>query len=462
MWTDVVYVIILFLCVIIGFSYRKIDDPYVKQWACTIIGLIITVLVSGRHMVHPFVMTLINAIIITKLSPRKCHLASFFFSFFYLLVILRIEEYLGLSQSPAYTNLIIMILTLKLSGLAFEVNAASSSPPNDPEGVNTEAIRNVGIVDVFHYAFSYMGLLTGPYYRYRTYWDHLHKPFSKYVDPTPLTIYKLKQTACYIVLFLVMSHLYPLKYILTEEYAQRSFLYRHIYMYPAFVVFKLRMYVGMTLAECACQMAGLGVYPARCNPIQGLGPKDYKTTEALTSAEPEKLKEEEFNYTTIHNMNIWKLETSISTRAAMKAWNGCIQYWMGVYIYKRFPYKSLRTIATLALSAIWHGWAPGYFFCICQIPLFLMSEDIFLKVYNQMKEDSLIKKALWLLLWYERSTSMAYLGMPFLLLDFHDIVTYYKLVYCSGHIIAFALYAIARCVQPHASKERTEIKDKDK
>lgn len=52
-------------------------------------------------------------------------------------------------------------------------------------------------------------------------------------------------------------------------------------MYPTFIVFRLRMYIGMGLAECGCQMAGLGAYPIKCIPIQGLGPKDYKTTEEL-------------------------------------------------------------------------------------------------------------------------------------------------------------------------------------
>lgn len=89
-------------------------------------------------------------------------------------------------------------------------------------------------------------------------------------------------------------------------------------------------------------------------------------------------------------MNVWKLEKCHSTRMAMKSWNACIQYWMGVYVYKRFPYKSLRTLATFTLSAAWHGWSAGYYICICQIPLFLMSEDIGMKFYQQSKENSLV------------------------------------------------------------------------
>lgn len=89
-------------------------------------------------------------------------------------------------------------------------------------------------------------------------------------------------------------------------------------------------------------------------------------------------------------MNVWKLEKCHSLRTAMKAWNGCVQYWFGVYVYKRFPMKNLRTIVTLALSAIWHGWAPGYFLCICQIPLFMLSDDIIIKFYHHSKENSIV------------------------------------------------------------------------
>lgn len=54
-------------------------------------------------------------------------------------------------------------------------------------------------------------LSTGPYYRYRTYWDHIYRPLSKYVDGWPLTLYKLKLTGCFIILYFIMNALYPSK-----------------------------------------------------------------------------------------------------------------------------------------------------------------------------------------------------------------------------------------------------------
>ncbi|XP_029043470.1 lysophospholipid acyltransferase 7 [Osmia bicornis bicornis] len=461
MWADVIYVATLLFSVVIGFYYRQIDDPQVKKWMGTLIGFVVARFVSGKHILHLLFSTLINAIIITKLSPKVCHVISICFSFFYLIIIFRLGEWVGLPTPPTHTNLILMIMTLKLSGLAFEVNSATNPAPGDPEGVSSEALKNVGFLDVFHYAFSYMGLLTGPYYRYRTYWDHIYRPLTKYVDGWPPTLYKLKLTGIFIILYFIMNTLYPSKYILTDEFAERTFLYKHLYMYPTFAVFRLRMYIGMTLAECACQMAGLGAYPKKCKPLQGLGPKDYKTIEAL-SATPEELKNEEFSFDTIHNMDVMKLETCQSVRTAMKAWNGCIQYWMGVYVYKRFPVKCLRTIVTLTLSAVWHGWAPGYFFCICQIPLFMLTDDIAMKFYNQSEENSLAKKAWYMLLWYEKTTCMAYLGVSFLLLGFRDTMHYYRVVYFSGHIVALLLYVTVLCLKPYVLKRTVESKDKEK
>ncbi|XP_031833000.1 membrane bound O-acyltransferase domain containing farjavit [Nomia melanderi] len=459
-WEDVLYVAILVFCVFIGDFYKRIEGVHEKQWICTLLGFILATTVSGSHVIHPIICSVINAIIITKISPKKCHLASFFFSFFYLLFLFRLGTYIGLPESPSHTNLLLMILTLKLSGLAFEVNAAASQPSDDPEGVNSDALKNVGVLDVFHYGFSYMGILTGPYYRYRTYWDHLHRPFSKYVDPKPLTYSKLKQVAAFIVLYLMMNASYPTRYVTTDAFAERSFLFRYFYMYPTFFSFKLRMYIGMSLAECACQMAGLGAYPVKANPVIGLGPRDYKAIETMTHNAPGELKDEEYNFDTVYNMNVAKLETCHLTRTAMKSWNACIQYWMGVYIYKRFPYKNLRTLATFTLSAAWHGWQAGYYFCMCQIPLFLMSEDIGVKFYNQSKEGSLARMGWRLLLWYEKTTCMAYLGVPFLLLGMEESLQYYKSIYFAGHILAIVLYVSFRFLKPYILKP-IENKAKD-
>ncbi|XP_077263680.1 membrane bound O-acyltransferase domain containing farjavit isoform X2 [Temnothorax americanus] len=390
LWNDVVYVLLLLLSVAIGPFYRKIEGPRAKQWAGTLLGFALVVCVSGPAVLHPIITVLVNAAIITNLSWKKCHLVSLYFSFFYLLVIFRLGDYFGLSSPPTHTNLVVMILTLKLPGLAFEINSAATAPADDAQGANSDALKKVNFMDIIHYSFGYMGVLTGPYYRYRTYWDSLHRPFSSYVDPWPLTYYKLKQIAAFIVLFLAINHFFSSDYTQTVAFEEHCFLYRFFYMYPTFAGFRLRMFIGMALAECVCQMSGLGAYPTYCQPTPGLGPRNYKTIEKL-SLDHEKAKKEEQDFETVHNMNVWEVELTPFVRHTMKMWNTCIQYWMAVCIYKRFPHKGLRTIATLTLSALWHGYAAGYYFCICQVPFYLPLEDICVKFYNQCEENGLYK-----------------------------------------------------------------------
>lgn len=36
----------------------------------------------------------------------------------------------------------------------------------------------------------------------------------------------------------------------------------------------MRIYIGLTLAECACVVGGLGVYPAFTKPKAGEGPRE--------------------------------------------------------------------------------------------------------------------------------------------------------------------------------------------
>ncbi|XP_043491175.1 lysophospholipid acyltransferase 7 [Polistes fuscatus] len=453
---DVIYVSLLLSCVAFGVVYRKFKNPHERQWISTSFGLILIILVSGTHVMHPLICLLINAVIVTRLSWKICHLASLFFSFFYLLIIFRLGHLVGMPVPPAHTNLVQMILTLKLSGLAFEINSAAAMKlPDDPQGVNSMALKKISFMDVFHYGLSYMGVLTGPYYRYRTYWDSLHRPFSNYIDPWPLTLYKLKQAAALSILFLIMNYTFPTEYTVSEEYANRSLLYRWLYTYPVFATFRLRLFSGIILSECACQMAGVGGYPTRCETAPGLGPRNYQEFEEICTNK-EKITQEPFDFETIHNMNIWQVETCHLVRSCMKYWNSCIQYWMGVYIYKRFPFKPLRIMMTLTLSALWHGYAVGYYVCICSVPFYLQLEDLLIKFHNQHEKDSIGWKIWTFTLWAMRVSCMAYLGVPFLLLDFRQILQFYANLYYLGHISSLILYIVARLLKPYIIKKNAE------
>ncbi|XP_043283396.1 lysophospholipid acyltransferase 7 [Venturia canescens] len=453
---DVIYVGLLLISVAFGSFFREIKNPATKQWVSTALGLTIAFIVSGRHVAHPLICTLVNALILTQCPMRKRHVASFFFSFFYLLVIFRLASWFGLPDAPAHTNLVQMLLTLRLVGLGFEIDAAKREPNEKSE--SCKALLKTDFLDVFHYGFSYMGLLTGPYYRYRTYWDCINRPFSKYANSWKATEDKLKLIGVLIVLHLVSGYLFPTNYVLTEEFRARSFLYRFWYTYPTFFTFRMRIFAGMALSECVCQMAGLGAYPTSCETVSGNGPRNYEAAEAL-AADEDNLKAQTMDFETIRNIDVFGVETCYQVRKAMKMWNTTVQYWMAVYVYKQFPSKLLRTPATLILSSLWHGYSIGYHICIVSVTGYLPFEDIYMKFYNQMKEDSMGQRAFCAFLFFIRLTWMSYLGLGFQILTFDDVYGFYRDLYWAGHVFVGVMWIVGCLLKPYLIRREKKTEE---
>ncbi|XP_011310278.1 lysophospholipid acyltransferase 7 [Fopius arisanus] len=444
---DVIYLIVLLLCIKFGQVFRRFKDAESRQWISTGFGLFVTFVVSGVHILHPIISTVITAVLITKLSHRTRHIAAFFFTFFYLLVVFRLADWYGLVVPSTHVNLLQMIITLRLAGLGFEVNSAVESLKEEPNNRTYRAIKNIGFLDVFHFGLGYIGLLTGPYYTYRTYLDCIHRNLGDYIDCEGQTIKKLKKIVVAVVFHLLFNFYYPISYVYTEEFQARSLLYRYFYVYPSFFNFKTRIYAGMMLSECVCQMAGLGAYPTSCEPQSGLGPKDYKKYLELTNNR-QKLKSEEIDFKTVHNIDIPAVERCFLVRHAMKSWNITVQYWMAAYVYKQFPSKTLRTAATFTISAVWHGWAFGYYVSLLSLIFFLPVEDLYVKFYHQSEENSFKKNGLWALLYFLRFSCMSYLGIGFQLLEYDNTVYYFTNIYAAGHVFVGLLYVIGRLAKP--------------
>lgn len=49
-----------------------------------------------------------------------------------------------------------------------------------------------------------------------------------------------------------------------------------MYIWPSFLIFRMRIYIGIILSECACTMTGFGAYPVQVESTSGAGPtKEY-------------------------------------------------------------------------------------------------------------------------------------------------------------------------------------------
>ncbi|CAH1098508.1 unnamed protein product [Psylliodes chrysocephalus] len=442
---DIIYLSLLVFSMGFGLYYRKITNVENKRLLGAGLGFVIAFIVSGFHILHILITTLINACIILFIDKRKCHVYSFAFSFLYLFFF-RSTIYFGIPYAPSHTNLVQMMLTLKLVGLAFEVNTSFESKKKKDDAIKTEEQQledetqqfELGFTDVFCYVFNYCGVLTGPYFRYRTYLDHLHKPYNNYDDFMPAIKKKLYWVPILAGIHVFTGYYWPLAYVNTNDFLERSFLYRYWYVWPSFLIFRSRIYLGLVLTEIVCVLGGMGVYPVFSKPKSGHGPtQQFKQLKETT--DPEILKALEYNYETVQSINPYESDCVPTMREAMKHWNITVQYWLATYIYKRFPYKKFRVGVTMLMSAVWHGMYAGYYFCIATVPFALMWEDVWVKLLlkNNAGAPKTIANGFML---FMKMQMFSYQSISFVLLEINKIIRYYNSVYHCIPILYFGLY----------------------
>lgn len=276
-------------------------------------------------------------------------------------------------------------------------------------------------------------LILGPYFTYKTFYDYFHYPFAINADCWKVTLEKLKWVPVYMAFFLAASYIWPLEYALSDEfYESRSWIYRLFYVWPSFFIFRMRIYSGITLSECVLCSAGFGAYPKELESKCGHGPSKEITQEFIDKPE------REYNFETIENIDVANVEKCFTFREGMKHWNRCVQYWLALYVYKRFPSKKYRVIATMAVSAYWHGVHPGYYFCILGPIIYLPLEDLYVKIFRSETASAQSQRITNAIFWILKFFAFSYMGTAFLLKDVDKIWFYYK----SVHHFAYILWAV--------------------
>ncbi|KAL7739461.1 hypothetical protein ACLKA6_011326 [Drosophila palustris] len=449
---DVIYVICLLGCIGAGSYVKKIRDETQRKTVCSVLGILVVVIVSGFHSLHCVISVALGTASVLLVHPSKCHLTTFGVMFGYL-VFFRLVYLFGLPAVPGHTNMIQMLLTLKVSGIAFEKTAAwkrlrarDEQEKNTERDVNSEPsieitdydveLQQLTAQEIVLYSFNYVGVLTGPYYRYRTYRDYFEMPFKDHAPSVQATIEQLKWAVFYCSLYLLANYLWPLDYALSDEfYNDRSVFYRLMYVWPTFFIFRARIYTGLTLSECVCTMAGFGAYPDDSDATNGEGPrKRYQHLKRDADKHA-------YNFTTIVNTRVGDVERCWTFREGMKHWNVCVQYWLAVNVYKLFPVKKYRTLATFLCSAYWHGFRPGHYFCIMGAPIYVPLEDMWHKLVRKDAvgmQRNVIDVIFWICKWF----AFSYLGTAFLLSSFDNIWRFYSSVYHIGYISWAVLVAL--------------------
>ncbi|XP_013868147.1 lysophospholipid acyltransferase 7 [Austrofundulus limnaeus] len=433
---ELVYLGVLVASIPVGFLFRYLS-PAGKQGAALLLGLLITVGLCHVHALHSLV-TVIGTWIIIKSSWRRAPALSLSWTFLYLLFF-RLVTWFNLPPPTPFANAVQLILTLKMVSLANEVHSfyVNNMSKNPTLGALT---REPSLYDIMSYSYCYVGIMTGPFFCFKTYSDWLSQPKPLSLPGWEPCLQRLKLVPAYGALFLVVNAYFPLPYVRTDEFLDQNFFYRFFYMVAVFFVFRMRFYAAWCGAEAGCISAGLGCYPEKALSKPGGGPTvDYR-------ADPSA--EEKYDFKSIQNIDCYNTDFCVKVRHGMRYWNMTVQWWLHHYIYANAPFKSytLRAGWTMLISAYWHGLHAGYYLSFMTIPLCIAAESAMeasvrskLGPYGQNIFD-------WIH-WFLKMRAYDYMCMGFVLLKASDTIYYWSSIYFIMHIIAVCCILVGRALK---------------
>ena len=104
-----------------------------------------------------------QVLLIAVAPTSRLHAFSFLAQFAYL-IFFRTCDHVGLPTPPAHTNAVMMIMTIKLIGVALEIAESRKTAAGEDDAAK-QWYKSVdpGPIDIFHYVFCHAGVLTGTF-----------------------------------------------------------------------------------------------------------------------------------------------------------------------------------------------------------------------------------------------------------------------------------------------------------
>ncbi|CAN7998922.1 unnamed protein product [Ixodes hexagonus] len=332
----------------------------------------------------------------------------------------------------------LMVATQKVTSIAFNLHDGlcdKQSATLHPEQ-RRQMVRKVPtLLEYYSYVMHYHTLMCGPLVFFNDYQDFIKgKQYLRHsvrtgmrgqpteiTEPSPNRAVAGKVVTTFLAAasIIYLLPLFPIEYIREDEFFKRGWVWQMLYIIWATSLHRHRYYHAWTLGEAICNAAGFG--------FNGYTSDGKARWNLLT------------------NVDILTIETSLNLRELLISWNKSTQTWLRNISYERVDRH--RTQLTFVLSAMWHGFYPGYYLTFGGGTLFTLAARSVRRSVRPMFQHSNMARQLYdLLTCLATRMAIGYIVFPFLLLDFYACIRVYKNFWFLGHILAL----LAMTVLPQA------------
>ncbi|CAH8494667.1 unnamed protein product [Schistosoma turkestanicum] len=271
----------------------------------------------------------------------------------------------------------------------------------------------------FAYMLYFHGVLIGPFTFFSEYMDYLKGYTSRELPPINMRylITLFLRTVASGLSAAYLCPYFPFEFVLTDAFTNYSMLHRILYVTISLFLIRQKYYFAWGLTEVNGVAIGAG-YTGQC-------PRTGAT----------------LNHN-IRNFDFIKVETGISLKDVIDAWNISTTRWLRETFYDRLP-LAYRTILVFIISAFWHGFYPGYYIMFLSFALFTMTARIWRRHCRQYFRRTHLSSQLYDIFTMIITNFIVNYGQaPFHVLDFYASLKFLHVFYFMPHLIASSILFI--------------------
>ncbi|XP_032591473.1 lysophospholipid acyltransferase 1 isoform X2 [Drosophila grimshawi] len=415
------------------------------------LGLAFGYFCFGQQAIHIAGLPAICFIVIRTQDPRIVQRSVMLVAMGYLLCVHLMRQIYDYGSYALDITGPLMIITQKVTSLAFSIHDGFVRKDEDmTKAQQYHAIRKMpSALEFFSYVWHFQGLMAGPLVFYKDYIEfvegcnllkrpagngNLDNGKSELVlepSPTKTVIRKVLGSLVCAFIFMKFVKIYPVKNMKEDEFVNGTgIMYKFWYAMMATTCIRFKYYHAWLLADAICNNSGLG----------------------FTGYD----KDGNAKWDLISNINVLSFEFASNFRDAINNWNCGTNRWLRTLVYERVP-KKYGTLLTFALSAVWHGFYPGYYLTFATGALVVTAARTARRMFRYRFQSTQFTRVFYdILTCLTTRMVMGYATFPFVLLEFMgSIKLYLKFGLCLHLISLVTIFILPQFIRGEQRAKRS-------
>ncbi|XP_068621990.1 lysophospholipid acyltransferase 5 [Battus philenor] len=422
---------------------RQIKTPKLRNMYFILTGIDMAAYNFGWALIHNAIPAFVMFFTNLCFGPGKMNcILTFVFNMTYLLVgyVMTESEDYDITWTMPHC-----VLTLKLIALSFDLWDGQKLLTGETLSENnkkTALTASPTLIELLGFVYFPACFLVGPIFSFKRYADFTSDKFPLVRESSVYqkkSIQRLVQGIIYLIAFQVGVTIFNVKYMLSDQFWEKSFIYRHFYcgLWAHFALYK---YISCwLLTEASCIRFGISYN----------GYKKNANGEKITM------------WDGCSNIKLLRFEGATKFQHYIDSFNCNTNHFAAEYIYKRLKFlgnRNLSQLFTLFFLALWHGIRSGYYVTFFNEFLIILMErelEAFLQntvLFKKVWEYRFSRYAMYILLKMYTIIFMGWSLIPFDLKIISKWWSIYSSLYFSGFVIFLPWAFIYKPLLKHAFK----------